>query len=519
MLQQFDRIVEAPDATIHIGRFVLDLAVSGHLVEQDTADEPIDLESLRRASESRHNGKRRRVGLASSSLTPSAIAQGWVEATVGDIAECLDYLREPVNSATREVRTSGKGQDQLYPYFGATQQQGWIDDFIFNEELVLLGEDGVPFLDPLRPKAYLISGKSWVNNHAHVLRAVHINSHYLALVLNAFDYQGRVMGATRSKLNQRQMLTIPVALPPLAEQHRIVAKVQELTDLCGQLEAAKQEREVLRDALRSASLHRLTAEASIRSARQSFEFFLNSSQCTITKPEHLPSIRQTILQLGVTGRLSSVEADREHDRQPLRSVASVQNGYAFKSEWFQTSGIRLLRNVNVGHGSADWTSQVCLPESMVEEYSRFSLVEGDVVVSLDRPFISTGTKVAVIREKDLPCLLLQRVGRFKLEKERIDAEYLYFWVQSPAFSLQIDPGRSNGVPHVSSKQIESAEIVLPTLDEQRRIVAELSRLMRVCTELESALAAAQHQRSRLLESLLHSALNGTGNRLSPNVTS
>jgi len=82
-----------------------------------------------------------------------------------NIVEILDSQRIPVNSKEREGR---KGR---IPYYGATGQVGWIDDWLFNEELILLGEDGAPFLDPYKPKAYLIKGKSWVNNHAHVLRA------------------------------------------------------------------------------------------------------------------------------------------------------------------------------------------------------------------------------------------------------------------------------------------------------------------------------------------------------------
>jgi type I restriction enzyme S subunit len=148
----------------------------------------------------------------------------------------LDYKREPVNGAERHKRIEGKLQEQLFPYFGATQQQGWIDDYLFDDELVLLGEDGVPFFDALRAKAYVISGKTWVNNHAHVFKPILSEAGYLVHCLNVFDYSGRVAGATRSKLNQAKAVDIPIPLPPLAEQHRIVAKVDELMALCDQLE-------------------------------------------------------------------------------------------------------------------------------------------------------------------------------------------------------------------------------------------------------------------------------------------
>jgi type I restriction enzyme S subunit len=142
--------------------------------------------------------------------------------------DILDNRRIPINAEQREVRMGGKSASQLYPYYGATGQVGWIDNYLFDEELVLLGEDGAPFLEPIKDKAYIIKGKSWVNNHAHVLKsliAITSNS-FLCHYLNIFDYNGYVTGTTRFKLNQSPMRKIPIPLPPLPEQHRIVAKIE-----------------------------------------------------------------------------------------------------------------------------------------------------------------------------------------------------------------------------------------------------------------------------------------------------
>ena len=119
----------------------------------------------------------------------------------------------------------------------------------------------------------------------------------------------------------------------------------------------------------------------------------------------------------------------------------------------------------------------------------------------------TGTKIARVRQQDLPCLLLQRVGRFQLETARICAEYLLLWLWSPQFSGQIDPGRSNGVPHISSKQVESAKIYVPLLTEQHRIVAKVKELMALCDQLEAELTTTHFESRRLLEAVLHQALS------------
>ncbi|RFC36188.1 MAG: type I restriction enzyme, S subunit [Candidatus Nitrotoga sp. SPKER] len=149
---------------------------------------------------------------------------GWVHLTLEDVAEIHDNLREPVNSSERAKRHGP------YPYFGATGQVGWIDDYRQDGEYILLGEDGAPFFDWSKEKAYLVSGKCWVNNHAHVLKGNEglCSNRYLLFALNQTDYRGYANGTTRLKLTQSAMRQIPINLAPLAEQHRIVAKIEEL---------------------------------------------------------------------------------------------------------------------------------------------------------------------------------------------------------------------------------------------------------------------------------------------------
>lgn len=164
------------------------------------------------------------------SSTERSLPQGWKWTPLDECVSILDGKRVPINSSEREQRVAGKSEQGLIPYYGATGQVGWIDTHIFDEELVLLGEDGAPFLEFGKDKAYLVRGKSWVNNHAHVLRAKEqlTTNSYLLHYLNTFDYHGYVTGTTRLKLNQAQMRRFPVPLAPLPEQHRIVAKIEEL---------------------------------------------------------------------------------------------------------------------------------------------------------------------------------------------------------------------------------------------------------------------------------------------------
>ena len=175
--------------------------------------------------------------------------EGWSERTLGEVADVLDRMRRPVSAAEREQRP---GQ---VPYFGATGQAGWIDEPLFNEELVLLGEDAIDFLNPLVHKAYLVSGPSWVNNHAHVLRANQneVLSFVLMEALNRVDYSRFVAFGTRSKLTQGSMMGIRLQIPPLSEQRRIVDLMQSVDTY---IESLQQQVEAARTA-RNAVLHDL----------------------------------------------------------------------------------------------------------------------------------------------------------------------------------------------------------------------------------------------------------------------
>jgi len=183
---------------------------------------------------------------------PYKLPENWCWTYLTKAAECLDNFRKPINATERA------GRNGNVPYYGATGQVGWIDDFLTDEDLVLLGEDGAPFLDLIKDKAYLITGKAWVNNHAHILRSLFgdTGNRYLLHYLNSFNYAGYVNGTTRLKLTQASMDTIPIPLPPLAEQQRIVDRIESLF---AKLDEAKEKAQAVVDSFetrKAAILHK-----------------------------------------------------------------------------------------------------------------------------------------------------------------------------------------------------------------------------------------------------------------------
>ena len=145
-------------------------------------------------------------------------------ARLEEVCEILDNKRVPI---TAKDRIPGP-----YPYYGANGVQDYVADYIFDDELVLLAEDGGYFGSPDRPIAYRVSGKCWVNNHAHVLKPKpDIDVDYLCYSLMFKDVSDIVNGATRQKLTQADMRNIEIPLLPLEEQRAIVAKLKKVFEL------------------------------------------------------------------------------------------------------------------------------------------------------------------------------------------------------------------------------------------------------------------------------------------------
>ncbi len=147
----------------------------------------------------------------------------WEIKSLGDVCEILDSRRRPV---TKKDRRAGE-----YPYYGATGIVDYVDDFIFDERLVLVGEDGAKW-ESGDGTAFAVSGPCWVNNHAHVLRPIRqiLLDDWLVYYLVHQDLSPFVSGLTVPKLNQANLREIPVPLPPMSEQRRIVAILDEASE-------------------------------------------------------------------------------------------------------------------------------------------------------------------------------------------------------------------------------------------------------------------------------------------------
>lgn len=172
--------------------------------------------------------------------------------TLEQISQNYDSQRKPVTS---NKRTAG-----IYPYYGASGIVDYVDDYIFDGDYLLISEDGANLLARNTPIAFSVSGKTWINNHAHILKFDNYHTRrYVEIYLNSIDLSPYITGAAQPKLNQKNLNKIEIPLPPIEEQQRIVAILDRFDTLCNdiseglpaEIEARQKQYEYYRDKLLS----------------------------------------------------------------------------------------------------------------------------------------------------------------------------------------------------------------------------------------------------------------------------
>lgn len=376
----------------------------------------------------------------------------WEIKKLEDVCEFFDSRRKPISANKRT-----KGQ---IPYYGATGILDYVADFLFDEELILLGEDGAKW-GPGDKSAFRISGKTWVNNHAHVLKPKNMNYDWIIYYLNYSNLMKFVKGATVPKLNQENARNIPIPVPPLEEQKRIV---KILDEKFAQLETIK-----------------ANAQTNLQNAKDLFQ-----------------------------SQLTKAFSNTIWEKKRLDEVCELISGYAFDSKGYTTNDndTLLICGDNIMHCSFRWETVKRWPKEQYSELKRFELQDSDIVLAMDRPWIKSGLKISQITKNELPSLLVQRTAALRASNKMI-SDYLYYALQVEGFSKYlIEQQTGVGVPHISGKQILNYEIPLPPLPEQKRIVKELDTLSEKVRQLQEIYTKQIANCDELKQSLLQKAFEG-----------
>jgi len=567
LLAHFERISEAPDAVAQLRYFILGLATRGKLVEQDPKDEPAS-ELLKRIEAERkrlvEDGqlKKHKVKPSNKAETPFILPASWEWSTLSNIFQYDAGIKRAPKSLKQEqwlleLEDIEKNTGRLVEQISVSERQSKSTKSEFLANDILYGK-----LRPYLNKVIVADKPGYSTTEIVALRPyLPLCSSYCALALRRPDFVDYVtrlgQGTKMPRLRREDALVAPFPLPPLAEQQRIVARVEELMGLCDQLEAAQVEREEKRDKLLTASLHRLNqTDAEPKVFRTGVKFHLNTLNQTTARPDHMQHLRQSILNLAVRGKLVAqdlndepaskllkrIEEEKEQliaakeikrpkrssrDQEANHSIPIPQGwtwvtfrhilvalqtgpfGSSLHQRDYQVGGTPVINPASIKTKGLLPIEKMAVGSDTLERLSNFKIRLGNIVMARRGEM----GRCAVVSEKEDGWLCGTGSLILKLPK-CICPHFISMLIGSPVIRNHLG-GASVGATMQNLNQtiLLSTSFGLPPLAEQKRIVARVDKLMAICDQLEATLNDTQTYGHNFLDAVLHEALSSSNSSL------
>jgi len=434
---------------------------------------------------------------------------GWAETTLEAIVNILDSQRIPINNGEREKRLSNA--KTLYPYYGATGQVGNIDDYIFEGDSVLLGEDAAPFLEFGKAKAYMATGRFWVNNHAHILRGIEgIDNKFLCNQLNIVNYRPFVSGTTRLKLTQGSMRDIPVKVAPLNEQKRIVDKIERLFSNLDEGEALlKQVQKQLTTYRQSVLKAAVTGELT-KDWREANKDRLESGETLLQRI--LKSRREHWQGRGKYKEPVIKYSPGDHPGWiwgTLETFCDVKGGVTVdaKKQIVDPMEIPYLRVANVQDGYIDLSlvKTIKVDKSKIEELvlhkGDILFTEGGDIDKLGRGWVWEG-QISI-------CTHQNHIFRGRPFCEEIHPRFISYYCGSLGKEYFLNGGKqTTNLASISLTKLKAFPVVLPSVAEQAEIVSIINDISSRIDTLGTWCTAELTRSASLRQSILKDAFSG-----------
>jgi len=385
------------------------------------------------------------------SISDKIAPKGWEVKKLGDVCEILDSKRKPI---TKRNRIEGE-----YPYYGATGILSYVDNYIFDEKLILIGEDGAKWA-PGENTSFIADGKYWVNNHAHVIRPNRdkVLDNWIVYFLNFSDLSKYVTGLTVPKLNQEKMRSIEILLPPLPEQKRIVA--------------------ILDEAFENIARAKESADKNLKNAKEIFETYL-----------------QSVFE-------NKGDGWEECNLEDYIKLIDYRGRTPVKTE----TGVRLITAKNVKLGYLNLEPQEFIHQDNYDSWMTRGIPNfGDVIFTTEAPLAN----VAQINTKE-KLAFAQRIIVMQPQTNKIDQTFLkYMLVSNPIRNKILEKGTGATVQGIKSKLLKKIKIYVPnTITEQQSIVSKLDALSAETKKLEVIYEKKLTDLEELKKSILQKAFEG-----------
>jgi type I restriction enzyme S subunit len=357
------------------------------------------------------------------------------------IEECCDILDSRRIPITASERRNGR-----YPYYGANGIQDYVADYIFDDELVLLAEDGGNFGSKTRPIAYRVSGKCWVNNHAHVLKPMaNVDVDYLCYSLMFYDTEELVNGATRQKLTQAAMRKMLIPQRPITEQKKIVSELSKIQSIIS---------------VRQQQLQKLDELVKARFVELFGDMFLNFEEWNEAPLESLADI--------VSGITKGRKVSEKHlIKVPYMAVSNVKEGYI------------------------DWTTVKTI-EATEQEINQYRLLPDDVLMTEGGDPDKLG-RGAIIKAPMENCIHQNHIFRVRLDETHILPVYFAEYLQHQRAKRYFlgCAKQTTGIASINMRQLKALPVLIPPLGLQNQFAAFVTQTDKSKVAVQKALDEAQ----------------------------
>lgn len=390
---------------------------------------------------------------------PNNTLEKWDEKTLGELCDVLDSRRKPI---TKKDRVAG-----VYPYYGATGILDYVSGWIFDEELVLLGEDGAKWTSG-EQSAFKINGKTWVNNHAHVLRPKRdrISDTYLIYNLNFQNLMPYITGTTVPKLNQEKMRSITIPLPPLPEQERIVAKLDKAFEAIDEVKA--------------------NAEKNLNNAKEIYNIKKELIFKTVleNKPVEFGDIIELLTDYHANG---SYKLLKEH----VELLDNENYAWMIRSTDFENEFKNNFKYIN---------------EKAYNFLEKTKIFGNEIIMSK----IGNAGKIYLMPVVNRPVSLAMNLFLIRVKEKLAISSYVYRFLLTNIGQKQINERCKGAATQTITKDnVRSIKIYLPnTLSEQQKIVEKLDALQEQTKQLEQIYTQKIKKCDELKQSILQKAFRG-----------
>ena len=399
---------------------------------------------------------------------PFEVPEGWCITDIGELLINRDGERKPVSLAIRS-----KQKNKVYDYYGAAGVIDKVDNYLFDECLLLIGEDGANLLSRNKNNAFLADGKYWVNNHAHVLDTIDkFILSYVAIVINSMKLDDYITGSAQPKLSQDNLNKIPIFLPPLNEQKRIMTELERWFALIDQIDQGK-----------------VDLLETIKQTKSKILDLAIHGKLVPQDPNDEPAIE-------LLKRINPdfTPCDNGHSRKfpqswcsvTVNDVCSIIGGVSYNKADIQDTGIRVLRGGNIQNGKViDCFDDVFIPLSYQNNDNQVQ--HGDIIV-----VASTGSQTLIgktgFADRDIPKTQIGAFLRIVRPKQKALSPYIRLIFQTDDYKGYIrNVAKGSNINNVKNAHLQNYQIYLPPLEEQQRIVQKIEALFSVLDNIQNAL--------------------------------